>query len=95
MPQPVDTFEELRERFGVASHLLQNLAQVGYRIPTGIQSHGIPILLEVRTLCRTCLLQLKRGVPVERPRSYLPHRNGKDSVLSASGHESSWGPSKL
>ena len=54
VPQPVDTFEELRERFGVASHLLQNIAQVGYRIPTGIQSHGIPILLEVRTLCKTC-----------------------------------------
>ena len=48
VPEHVETFEALRERYSLSSHLLQNLAQHGYKRPTGIQSHGIPILMEVR-----------------------------------------------
>ena len=48
VPEHVETFEALRERYNVSSHLLQNLAQSGYKRPTGIQSYGMPILLEVR-----------------------------------------------
>ena len=47
VPEPVETFEALKERYTVPSLLLSNLAQSGYKQPTGIQSHGIPILLEV------------------------------------------------
>ncbi|RPD81574.1 P-loop containing nucleoside triphosphate hydrolase protein [Lentinus tigrinus ALCF2SS1-7] len=50
IPEHVETFEGLRERYSISSHLLQNLAQSGYKRPTGIQSHGIPILLEHRDL---------------------------------------------
>ena len=48
VPDPVDTFEELRERYQMSSLLLSNLVKSGYTEPTGIQSHGVPILLEVR-----------------------------------------------
>ncbi|EJF58459.1 P-loop containing nucleoside triphosphate hydrolase protein [Dichomitus squalens LYAD-421 SS1] len=50
VPEHVETFEALRERFHLPSHLLQKLAQHGYKRPTGIQSHGIPILMERRDL---------------------------------------------
>lgn len=47
VPEHVETFEALRGRYGLSSQLLQNLAQHGYKRPTGIQSYGIPILMEV------------------------------------------------
>ncbi|KAM5530191.1 hypothetical protein V8D89_016143 [Ganoderma adspersum] len=50
VPEHVETFEALRERYGLASQLFQNLAQHGYKRPTGIQSYGIPILMERRDL---------------------------------------------
>ncbi|KAI0757420.1 P-loop containing nucleoside triphosphate hydrolase protein [Daedaleopsis nitida] len=50
VPEPVDTFEVLCERYNVPSHILQNLAQSGYKRPTGIQSYGVPILMEHRDL---------------------------------------------
>ncbi|TFK82448.1 P-loop containing nucleoside triphosphate hydrolase protein [Polyporus arcularius HHB13444] len=50
VPEHVETFEALRERYNIPSRLLQNIAQSGYKRPTGIQSHGIPILLEHRDL---------------------------------------------
>ncbi|KAH9947966.1 P-loop containing nucleoside triphosphate hydrolase protein [Amylocystis lapponica] len=50
VPEHADTFQALKERYDVSSHLLANLSQIGYKQPTGIQSHGIPILLESRDL---------------------------------------------
>lgn len=47
VPEPVDSFDALVDRYQLPSLLLQNLSQSGYRAPTGIQSHGIPIMLEV------------------------------------------------
>lgn len=48
VPDHVETFIELKDRYQVPTLILSNLTQNGYTQPTGIQSHGIPILLEVR-----------------------------------------------
>ncbi|KAI0809269.1 P-loop containing nucleoside triphosphate hydrolase protein [Irpex lacteus] len=50
VPTPVESFEELTVRYNLQSLLLSNLADSGYNHPTGIQSHGVPILLEKRDL---------------------------------------------
>ncbi|KAF7798589.1 hypothetical protein EIP86_009811 [Pleurotus ostreatoroseus] len=50
VPDPVDSFEALRTRYNVSSRLLSNLDDSGYKQPTGIQAHGVPILLESRDL---------------------------------------------
>ena len=66
VPQPVETFEELSTRSNLQPQLLSKLADSGYHHPTGIQAHGIPILLEVRiTWCMSC-----RDVAVD-----MGHRN--------------------
>lgn len=48
-PERADTFEELRDRYHIHSQLMENLKRNGYEHPTGIQSAGCPILLEVRS----------------------------------------------
>lgn len=50
VPDPIESFRELRDRYHISSHFLSNLAQNGYKDPTGIQAHGIPILMEGRNL---------------------------------------------
>ncbi|KAF7986167.1 hypothetical protein HWV62_38556 [Athelia sp. TMB] len=50
VPEPVDSFDELEGRYQVSSRLLRNLTENGFAVPTGIQSHGIPILMECRDL---------------------------------------------
>ncbi|KAG7090794.1 hypothetical protein E1B28_009878 [Marasmius oreades] len=50
VPEPADTFNEMRDRYHISSHIMANLSKNGYEIPTGIQSYGIPILLESRDL---------------------------------------------
>lgn len=50
VPDPVDSFEALRNRYNVSARLLSNLDDSGYKQPTGIQAHGVPILLEVRII---------------------------------------------
>ena len=50
VPQHIESFQQLEERYHTPSYLLSNLKQSGYKRPTGIQSHGIPILMEVRKL---------------------------------------------
>lgn len=47
IPKPITSFEDLRERYHVSPRLLSNLSENSYKHPTGIQAHGIPILLEV------------------------------------------------
>jgi len=49
VPAPAETFQDLGVRYNLPSLILSNLAQNGFTHPTGIQSHGIPILLEVRS----------------------------------------------
>ena len=48
IPTNITTFEELR-KYSIPAHLYPNLAAGRYRLPTGVQSHCIPILLEVST----------------------------------------------
>ncbi|KAJ7022024.1 P-loop containing nucleoside triphosphate hydrolase protein [Mycena alexandri] len=50
IPSHADTFHELVERYQLSSLLLSNLTTYGYTQPTGIQSYGIPILLQSRDL---------------------------------------------
>ncbi|KIJ68765.1 hypothetical protein HYDPIDRAFT_179802 [Hydnomerulius pinastri MD-312] len=50
VPQPVEAFDSLLERYKMAPCLLSNLRDNSYKHPTGVQSHGIPILLERRDL---------------------------------------------
>jgi hypothetical protein len=50
VPEHVDSFEALSDRYGVSSRLLTNLSDNGYHHMTGIQSYGIPILLEVNLI---------------------------------------------
>jgi ATP-dependent RNA helicase DDX52/ROK1 len=51
VPEHVNAFETLADRYQVPSRLLKNLSNNGYNHPTGIQSYGIPILLEVSLCC--------------------------------------------
>ncbi|KAF5392551.1 hypothetical protein D9757_002174 [Collybiopsis confluens] len=50
VPECVATFEAIRDRYGISTLILSNLSKNGYSHPTGIQSYGIPILLESRDL---------------------------------------------
>ena len=49
-PRRADTFEELHDRYSIHSQLMDNLKRYDYEYPTGIQSAGCPILLEVSSL---------------------------------------------
>ena len=49
VPPPAETFQDLGVRYNLPSLILSNLGQNGFTHPTGIQSHGIPILLEVQS----------------------------------------------
>ncbi|KAH7914459.1 P-loop containing nucleoside triphosphate hydrolase protein [Hygrophoropsis aurantiaca] len=50
VPQHIDSFEALRERYQIPQRLLANLQLNDYKHPTGIQSYGIPILMKSRDL---------------------------------------------
>jgi ATP-dependent RNA helicase DDX52/ROK1 len=47
VPERIHTFKELQDRYHISSQLMVNLERNGYKYPTGIQSSGCPILLEV------------------------------------------------
>lgn len=47
IPLAIDTFEDLRARYHVPSQLFQNLIKSGYQHPTSIQSHAVPIMMNV------------------------------------------------
>ena len=50
VPVPIDSFQSLKERYHCSSLILSNLEKNGWESPTGIQAHGIPMLMEVRTM---------------------------------------------
>ncbi|KAF9243779.1 P-loop containing nucleoside triphosphate hydrolase protein [Melanogaster broomeanus] len=50
VPLPMKAFDDLLERYKMGPRLLSNLRDNNYKYPTGVQAHGIPILLEHRDL---------------------------------------------
>ncbi|OSX67895.1 hypothetical protein POSPLADRAFT_1043079 [Postia placenta MAD-698-R-SB12] len=50
VPEHAETFQAFQEQYNMSPVLLSNLKQSGYKHPTGIQSYGIPILMESRDL---------------------------------------------
>ncbi|KAM3424956.1 hypothetical protein BST61_g6927 [Cercospora zeina] len=45
-PQPLQSFSELRERYGVSARIASNVEDQGYSMPTEVQLGAIPLLLE-------------------------------------------------
>jgi ATP-dependent RNA helicase DDX52/ROK1 len=84
VPERVDTFEELRDRYRMHSQLMDNLKRNGYEHPTGIQSAGCPILLEVRG--PIVLSGIALIVEVSRFGRYIPYGHRKDIILSLTRH---------
>lgn len=56
VPAAADTFEDMAKRYHIPPLIMSNIAEYGYQYPTGIQSHGIPILMEVRLQPLTLLI---------------------------------------
>ena len=78
-PSRADTFKELRDRYQIHSQLMDNLRQYGYENPTGIQSAGCPILLEVSSLIVRDSIDLM--VAVSGFSCYFPNWHRKDVIL--------------
>lgn len=45
-PQPVQSFSELRSKFGISGKLATNIDNQGYTLPTEVQLAALPLLLE-------------------------------------------------
>ena len=84
VPERINAFKELQDRYHIASQLMVNLERNGYRYPTGIQSSGCPILLEVGPRLLRYSIELTAAVP--RPSCHIPHGHRQDSVLPAPNH---------
>jgi ATP-dependent RNA helicase DDX52/ROK1 len=48
VPEPVESFEQLSERFGVSALLLENVRKAGYEAPTPIQMQALPAMMAGR-----------------------------------------------
>lgn len=48
VPEPIETFEQLSERFGISSHLMANVLKAGYEVPTPIQMQAMPAMMAGR-----------------------------------------------
>ena len=46
-PEPVETFEQLREDYNVHQQIVTNLFNAGFRRPTPIQMQAVPVMLQV------------------------------------------------
>ncbi|KAJ6657861.1 hypothetical protein lerEdw1_001781 [Lerista edwardsae] len=50
LPEPIATFEQLREEYKIHSKIMQNIEAFGFQAPTPIQMQAIPIMLHGREL---------------------------------------------
>ncbi|KXJ82526.1 DEAD box protein 52 homolog [Aedes albopictus] len=46
VPDPLEQFRELAERYNVSNQLIKNIESCGYKAPTPVQMQAIPVLLE-------------------------------------------------
>ncbi|KAF4533024.1 hypothetical protein B566_EDAN000716 [Ephemera danica] len=44
--EPIQSFEELAERYGMGEDLLANISKAGYKVPTPVQMQAIPAMIE-------------------------------------------------
>ncbi|XP_065333279.1 probable ATP-dependent RNA helicase DDX52 [Cloeon dipterum] len=48
VPEPVETFNQLSERYGLTEDLQNNILKAGYSVPTPVQMQAIPAMMENR-----------------------------------------------
>ncbi|XP_062539740.1 DEAD box protein 52 homolog isoform X2 [Armigeres subalbatus] len=46
VPDPIEQFRELAEKYNVSNQLIKNIEDCGYKAPTPVQMQAIPVLLE-------------------------------------------------
>lgn len=46
-PDPLETFDEMKTKYGIDSQVFDNLFSCGYNVPTPIQMQAIPIMASV------------------------------------------------
>lgn len=73
----IESFQQLEERYKVPSYILSNLRESGYKRPTGIQSHGIPILMEARVLFSLLVTHAEAGNQSRDVAAISPTGTGK------------------
>ncbi|XP_071448067.1 probable ATP-dependent RNA helicase DDX52 isoform X2 [Hetaerina americana] len=49
-PNPIESFEQLKDLYNVRDDLIQNIKDAGYEYPTPIQMQAIPIMMEKRQI---------------------------------------------
>lgn len=47
-PDPIETFEEMKNKFDIDPQVFDNLYSCGYSVPTPIQMQAIPVMANVR-----------------------------------------------
>lgn len=47
LPEPIATFEQLREEYKIHAKIMHNIEAFGFQAPTPIQMQAIPIMLHV------------------------------------------------
>lgn len=47
IPDPFETFDQLKNQYGVHSRIIQNIEAVGYQEPTPIQMQAVSVMLQV------------------------------------------------
>ena len=86
VPVASDKFEDMARRYHIPPLIMSNLEEYGYKHPTGIQAHGIPILMEVRILYSTsflcCFLPFSSTFSPATSLRYLPQELGKRYPIS-------------
>lgn len=84
VPDPITSFKSLKDRYHIGSQILTNLSQYGYKEPTGIQSHGVPILMEVSYVCCQMLEVLKNSLLGSRFSCDFSHWYGQNIIVPPS-----------
>ncbi|XP_066551498.1 putative ATP-dependent RNA helicase DDX52 isoform X2 [Amia ocellicauda] len=50
VPDPMTTFEQIQEEYGIDPRIIQNIRQAGFEAPTPIQMQAIPLMLHNREI---------------------------------------------